>query len=36
MESSGRTMILVYFDKEVLAGYLWFSSTPTKTAAPSR
>lgn len=35
MESSGRTMIFVYFDEDVLSGYLWFSSIPPKTAAPS-
>ena len=34
LESAERTMILVYFDKDVLAGYLWFASVPQKTAAP--
>ncbi len=30
LESSGRTMALVFFDDEAYAGYLWFSSLPPK------
>lgn len=36
LETAGRTMVLVYFDDDVLAGYLWFSSLPPKTTVPSR
>ena len=35
LEASGRTMVLVYFDDDAYAGYLWFSSLPTKGETPS-